>query len=88
MYIFKKGNDYVSLDSMSGGYPYITPNMFSAHTWKTIKDAIEYESHFKSQGWKLYKVLGLNLEEVESSLIDKRNRLLEELQEIEDELNV
>jgi len=61
MFLFKKGEKYIGMDDASGGYPYETDRAFSAKEWSSVKEAQQYQSMFKDEGWTLHEVVGLNL---------------------------
>ena len=64
-YIFKSTNgNYIGMDSASGGYPWESDNLFNAHTYTNIEEAINYKRHFPDESWRLYRVDELLLTEI------------------------
>lgn len=45
---------FVGIDSNSGGYPYLTDSIVSAHRFTTLDHAVQYRSEQKC--WKIVKI--------------------------------
>lgn len=71
-----KNGEYVAMDHDSR-VPYYTNNLFQAHVWNTINDALNYRASYED--WILYKVVSLELKEVKYKKVVKNYTYIEEL---------
>lgn len=71
-YVFVHRDQYVGLDGPSGGYPYYTDQFYSAKVWYKKSDARKYQRimGIEASGWKLKRVVRVELEDVADDYCD------------------
>ncbi len=57
--------EYVGLDDNSGGYPFKASTLKQVHFFQTLDSAIGYVGTMNREGFKIFKILNIELQEVE-----------------------